>query len=188
MKNWLVPFLMPPRTLLESLGPKLPCNNLVDGYPMRRTYHFRQFFKIIFFKKFKSLSFSLQNHSKWLSERLKMKKSPPPYTCCDKNRFTRRTATPFVSADTHGPKDVFESKFWILKSFQKFFRALQVHPSRFQESNFWYFRSDFHEISWKSWKNRFLRTSKWWKIDWCRFWCHHAPRWKALDLSYPATT
>ena len=145
-------------------------------------------FKSMISKNLSKLRFSLRNASNWLSRTLKTKKSPPPDVWCDKNGFTRRTTTPFVSADTHGPKQVFESKFWILKSFQKFFRALQVHPSRFQESNFWYFRSGFHEISWKSWKNRFLRTSKWWKIDWCGFWCQHAPRWKALDLSYPATT
>ena len=38
-KNWLVRFLMPPRTLLESFGPKLHRKNLFGGNPMRRTHY-----------------------------------------------------------------------------------------------------------------------------------------------------
>ena len=48
------------------------------------------------------------------------------HVCRNKNRSTHRTTTPFVSADTHGPKEVFQSKFWILKWFENFFHALQV--------------------------------------------------------------
>ena len=42
--------------------------------------------------------------------------------------------------------------------------------------------------SWKSWKNRHLRTSESIKMDWCGFRAHHALRCKALDLSYSAKT
>ena len=115
-------------------------------------------------------------------------KSPPPHVYCDKNCFTRRTATPFNSADTHGPKQVSESKFWILKSFQKFFRALQVKSSRLLNGNFWCFTSHFDQNSLKSWKNRHLRTPEWLKMDSCGFWWHHAYFWKALDLCYPPQT
>ena len=48
-------------------------------------------------------------------------KSLPSHIRCNKNRSTHRRITPFVSADTHGPKKVSQSKFWILKSIQNFF-------------------------------------------------------------------
>ena len=40
---------------------------------------------------------------------MKTKKSPPAYVCDHRNRLTRRMATPFVSADTLGPKQVSQS-------------------------------------------------------------------------------
>ena len=45
------------------------------------------------------------------------------------------------------------------KVIRNFFAALEVKPSRFVESIFWWFRCDFHENPWKSWTNRYLRTS-----------------------------
>ena len=146
-KNWLAWFLITPDTLLESLGPRLPYQNLSDGYSMRRTYSFRHSFKTSFFKNLSNLQFLVENPWKWLSERLKIWKSPPPHVCDRRNRFTRHTVTPFNSTDTHGNKDIFESKFWILKSLKIFFRALEVKPSRFVESIFWWFKCDFQDNS-----------------------------------------
>ena len=119
---------------------------------------------------------------------MKFKKSPPPHVWCHKNGFTRRTDTPFDSAGTHGPKQHFQSKFWILKSFENFFRALQVKPPRLLKGIFWCFRSHFCKNSWKSCKNRHLRTSGWIKMDSRSFRWHHALCWKALDSGYPAKT
>ena len=82
----------------------------------------------------------------------KTEKSLPPHVCDDRNRFTRRMTTPFASADAHGPNQVFESKFCILKSFENFFRALQLEPLHLLWCNFWWFKLDFHENSWKSLK------------------------------------
>ena len=146
-KNWLARFLITPDTLLKSLGPRLPYQNLSDGYSMRRTYSFRHSFKTSFFKNLSNLQFLVENPWKWLSGTLKIQKSPPPHVWSRRNRFTHRTTFPSDSADTYGPKQVFESKFWILKSFEKVFRALQVKPSRFVESIFWWFRCDFHDNS-----------------------------------------
>ena len=154
IRNGLVPFQMPPRTLLGSFGPKLPCENLFDGYTMCRTHHFHHSLENVIFKNLKNHQFSLQNPSKWLFQSSKIKKSPPPFVWCNKNRFTRRTGTPFNSAGTHGPKHVSESKFWILTSFENFLRALQVKPSRSRNGNFWRFTSDFRQNLWKSSKNR----------------------------------
>ena len=168
---------MTPCTLLESLGPKLPCTNLFHGNPMRRTYHFQHSLENVIFKNLWNLQFWLQNPSKWQFESFKIKKSPPAYVCHHRNRFTCRTTTPFVSAGTQGLKDVFQSKCWILKWFQKFFRELQLRPSRLLEGIFWCITCDFHENPWKSWKNRHLRTFEWIKMDWCGFWWHHALRW-----------
>ena len=102
---------MPPRTSMESYGPKLPHKNLFGAYPMRRAIDNRHSLENLIFENLKNLSFSLQIPLKWLFDDLKIKKSPPPHVCDHKIRFTHRTTTPFVSADTHGPKDVFESKF-----------------------------------------------------------------------------
>ena len=111
IRNRLVRFQMPPRTLLESFGPKLPRENLFDGYTMCRTHHFHHSLENAFFKNLKNLQFSLQSPSKWLFQSFKIKKSLPPHVYVHKNRFTHRTTTPFVSADTRGPKDVSPSKF-----------------------------------------------------------------------------
>ena len=91
---------MTPRTLLNSLGLRLPSQNLFDGNQMRRTDSVHHFCKTSFFKNLQILPFLLKNPPNWLWETTKMKKSPPPHTCDPKNRFTRRTATPFNSADT----------------------------------------------------------------------------------------
>ena len=108
--------------------------------------------------------------------------------CRNKNWFTHRMITPFASAEGHGPKEVFHNKFWILKSFEKFFRALEVNPSCLVRCTFWCFKLDFGENPLKTWKNRFLRTSRWWKIVWCGFRSRHALCWKALVLCYPTKT
>ena len=50
----------------------------------------------------------------------------PAQVCRNKNVSTHRITTPFVSADTHGLKEVFKSIFWILKSTQNIFSALKV--------------------------------------------------------------
>ena len=160
---------MTPRTLLESFGLRLPCKNLFDGNRKRRTqYHHHSLQSVICKNRWK-LNFLLQIYWKWLSETLKMNKLSPPQVCGNRIRFTHRMDTPFVSADTQGPKDVFQSKFWIWKSFAKFFRALQLTASRLLEGNFWCFPSDFDENSSKSWKNRHLRTSEWLKMNSCDF-------------------
>ena len=119
---------------------------------MRRTHYFLHFLKTWFFKNFSNVQFWLENPWKWLFESLKILKSPPPHVWDRRNRFTRRTTTPVDSSDTHGPKHVLESIFWILKVFQNFFRALQVKTSHLLECIFWWFQLDFHENPWKSLK------------------------------------
>ena len=64
-----------------------------------------------------------------------------------KNRSTHRLTTPFVSADTHGPKEVFQSIFWILKSIQNFLYLKKKVPRSPLESlkirkqgNFWFLK------------------------------------------------
>ena len=140
---------MTPRTFLESFGLRLPCKNLFDGNRKRRTRYYHHSLQSVICNNWWKFNFLLKIYWKWLSKYLKMKKLSPPQVFGHKIRFTHRMDTPFVSADTHGPKDVFESKFWIIKSFENFFRALQVRSSRLQESIFWCFRSDFHENNWK---------------------------------------
>ena len=102
---------MTPRTLLESFGPRLPCKNLFDGNRMRRTNYFHHSLQNGIFKNLQNLPFFFENASEWLSESFEIQKLLPPHVCDHKNRSTRRTPTPFVSADTHGPKDVLKSKF-----------------------------------------------------------------------------
>ena len=47
IKNGLVRFLTIPRTFLESLGPKLPHQNLFDGNLVRRTEYFHHLRNVI---------------------------------------------------------------------------------------------------------------------------------------------
>ena len=117
IKNRLVRFPITPRTLLDSFGLVLHRENLFDHNLMRRTHYFHHFLKTWFFKNLKNLQFWLENPWKWLSGSLKVLKSPSPHVCGRRNRFTRRTTTPFDSADTHGPKQVLKNKFWILNYF-----------------------------------------------------------------------
>ena len=63
------------------------------------------------------------------------------YVCHNRNRSTHRITIPFVSEDTYGLKEVFQSNFWIVKSIQNYFRALQVELSCSLKSFF--FRCDF---------------------------------------------
>jgi len=94
------------------------------------------FAKLYLPKLLKSTKFPLKIPYKWLLKSTKTKKSPSPYVCHHKNRFTCRTNTPFVSADAHRPKDVFQSKFWFWKSFQKFFCALPTQSITFARRQF----------------------------------------------------
>ena len=170
---------MTSRTLLESFGLVLSRENLFDCNRMRRTQYFHHSLKNVICKNSSILLFWLWNLGKLLFGSFEIKKSPPPHDWCDKIRFTRRMTTPIDSADTHGPKQVFKSNFWIPKSFEKFLRGLQVNPSRLLKGIFLCFGSDFRENHWKSCKNRYFRTFRWIKIDWRSFWWHHAPCWKA---------
>ena len=94
------------------------------------------FAKLYLPKLLKTTHFPLKIPYKCLLKSTKPKKSPPPYVCHHQNRFTYRATTLFVSADTQEPKDVFQSKFWIWKSFEKFFRALQLTASLLLEGIF----------------------------------------------------
>ena len=86
-------------------------------------------------------------------------KSPPSHVYYDKNCFTRCTATPFVSVDTHGPKDIFESKFWIPKLFQNFFAHFKSSLHVFKRANFGISEAIFmQEVS----KVALLKT---WRLD-----------------------
>ena len=135
-KNGLVRFPITPRTFLENFELGLPCENLFDGNRMRRTEYFRHSLENVICKNLWILLFWLQTAWKLLSGSFKIKKSPPPYVCYDKNRFTRRTTTPFVSADSPGPKEVFKKKIWVLKSIQNFFHAQQHLPCFLLKHNF----------------------------------------------------
>ena len=141
-KNGLARFLMSLRTSLESFGPKLPCKNLFDGNLVRRTYYFHHFLKTWFFKNLRNLQFWLQNPSKWLSGSFKIKKSPPPHVCGRRNRFTRRTTTPFDSADTHGPKHSLERAH---VEFCKCFKIFYAHLK------------STHHICWRAFFDDFKR-------------------------------
>jgi len=149
-KNGLVRFLMTPRTSLDTWGPKLRCTNLFYGNTVRRTYYFHNSSQNVILENLWNLQLWLKNHSKWPFESFKFKKSPPAYVCHRRNWFTCLTTTSFISAGTQGPKDVFQSKFWILKSCQNFFRALQLKPSRLLDGIFWCITCDFYQNSWKS--------------------------------------
>ena len=95
------------------------------------------------------------------------------HVCRNKNRSTNRTTTPFVCADTHGPKEVFQSKFWILKWFENFFHALQVGLRCSSKSFFLHvvsadFLCKFLNYM-KTCKNHYLRTFVVPKTNWCCF-------------------
>ena len=58
------------------------------------------------------------------------------YVCRNKNRFTHRMITSFVSADSYGLEEVFQKKFWIVKSLKIFFHASEQCPCCFLIDNF----------------------------------------------------
>ena len=104
------------------------------------------------------------------------------HDCCNRNRSTHRITIPFVSEDTYGLQEVFQRNFWLVKSIQEFFRALQVELSCSLKS-FFYMR--FLLISYtnfennkKTYKNQHIRTFVIPKtICWCLR-AHHALFWK----------
>ena len=58
------------------------------------------------------------------------------YVCDHRNRLTRRMTTPFVSADTLGPKQVSQSHQMHQEANKKIFRALSSQPCHFLNSTF----------------------------------------------------
>jgi len=117
-----------------------PIENFLGWLKVYHCLHFKAFFE----------AYWARYYHVTLSNITKFQKSLVPNVWCNKNRFTCRTTTPFDSADAHGLREVFETKFWIPKHFEFFLRAPQLTSSRLRRDNFLWFRCDFYENSSKS--------------------------------------
>ena len=78
---------------------------------------------------FRFISFKNFTSEISIGDKMENLKSLPARVCECRIRFRHRTIIWFTLFDRYDPKEVFKSKFWIIKSSQNFFHAFQVGPS-----------------------------------------------------------
>ena len=111
--------------------------DLLDTYNMfiRPTKNFLFASEVQWFQQIRTFS-RIFNLKIGFLKSTRIKKWAVAYVCRNKNRFTHRMITPFVSADSYGLEEVFQKKFWIVKSFKIFFHASEHCPCCLLKDNF----------------------------------------------------
>ena len=101
--------------------------DLLDTYNMfiRPTKNFLFASEVQWFQQIRTFS-RIFNLKIGFLKSTRIKKWAVAYVCRNKNRFTHRMITPFVSADSYGLEEVFQKKFWIVKSLKIFFTRQNI--------------------------------------------------------------
>ena len=135
--------------------------DLLDTYNMfiRPTKNFLFASEVQWFQQIRTFS-RIFNLKIGFLKSTRIKKWAVAYVCRNKNRFTHRMITPFVSADSYGLEEVFQKKFWVVKSLKIFFTRQNIALVVCWKTIFYKrFLRNYYQNFWNNFKTWKIATS-----------------------------